>query len=267
MKTIFTNEQLQYMRDNYDKKTYREIAKELGFTEKQVRTKINTMGLTKRRKFNDGYFNNINSPNQAYWLGFIYADGYIVDNPKSATYELGMELHINDRYILEELNKDLGSQHIVQNKHGYKEFNGYSYETDSSVIRIYSKRIVKDLERYNIVPNKTNCSEFPKCNNLYFFDFLRGFCDGDGCIYVNKNNIRVQFINSNREFLEYLSQEIEQRINIHGHIYKEKEKKYRLIYFKSNDVLTLLDNMYHNKNNHFLKRKYEKFKSYYGFTA
>lgn len=267
MRTIYTNKQLQYLRDNYDKKSYREIANELGFTERQVRSKINSMGLTKRRKFNDTYFNNINSPNQAYWLGFIFADGYIVDNSRLGTYELGMELHINDRYILEELNKDLGEQHIILNKHSYKEFNGYSYETDSSVIRVYSKKIVKDLERHNIVPNKTYCSEFPKCNDLYFFDFLRGFCDGDGCIYTNDKKICVQFINSNKGFLEYLSKEIEEKINIKGHIYKEKEKKYRLSYYNPDDVLILLNNMYYNKNNHFLKRKYEKFKSYYGFTA
>lgn len=34
MKTIFTNEQLQYMRDNYDKKSYREIATQLSFSER-----------------------------------------------------------------------------------------------------------------------------------------------------------------------------------------------------------------------------------------
>ncbi len=31
----------------------------------------------KRKKYNENYFEQIDNENKAYWLGFIYADGYV----------------------------------------------------------------------------------------------------------------------------------------------------------------------------------------------
>lgn len=39
MKSIFNKEQIDYLKNNYDKKTYKELANDLGFTERQVRGK------------------------------------------------------------------------------------------------------------------------------------------------------------------------------------------------------------------------------------
>lgn len=39
-------------------------------------------------KFNEHYFDNIDSEEKAYWLGFIFADGCIMNNTK--TFELGL---------------------------------------------------------------------------------------------------------------------------------------------------------------------------------
>ena len=135
------------------------------------------------------------------------------------------------------------------------------------VLRIYSKDVVKDLEKLNVFPNKTYRSEFPICNNEYFFDFLRGFNDGDGCIHVDSSNrISVNFTNSNKDFLMYIQDEVQKRIDVIGHIYKEKDKKYRLVYCKQIDVKKLLDNLY-IRYNLCLQRKYSIYQSYYGFTA
>ena len=60
MKSIFTSKQIEYLKTNYDKMSYKEIADNLGFTERQVRGKINGLGFTKRRQFNNEYFKHIN---------------------------------------------------------------------------------------------------------------------------------------------------------------------------------------------------------------
>ena len=139
MKSIFTKEQNDYLRENYNKKSYKEIADILGFTERQIRGRINNMGLSKIRKFDKTYFKNIDSEEKAYWLGFIYADGYIVYNSNSATYELGIELNAKDDYILQKLAYNLGNVHKVEYKHNNRNFNGYNYFTDSSILRILKK--------------------------------------------------------------------------------------------------------------------------------
>lgn len=267
MKSIFTEEQNNYLRENYNKKSYKEIANELGFTERQIRGRINNMGLSKNRKFDKSYFNAINSSEKAYWLGFLYADGYIIYNSKLATYELGIELNSKDDYILKKLSENLGGVHNVEYKHSKKSFNGYDYETDSCVLRVYSKQICDDLISLNVVPNKTNSNLFPICDN-YFFDFLRGFLDGDGCIYVDhRNHIMVNFTNANDDFLFYINNKVNDLIGISGSIYKEKDKKYRLIYFRQDDIRTLLDNIYENISDSFLIRKYDIYMSYYGFAV
>lgn len=264
MKGIFSETQLDFLKNNYNRMSYKDIGNILGFTERQIRGKVNGMGLTKIRKFNDKYFNNIESPNQAYWLGFIYADGYIIQNNKNRNYELGIELQDSDIGLLEDFNNELGGVHNITLKHSKKNFNGYNYETDSCVIRIYSKRLTDDLIRLNVNQNKTNLVDFPMCNN-YFFDFLRGFNDGDGCISVNKRNyIKLQFVNSNKLFLEYIQISIKNILGINGSIYKETDKKYQLTYFRQSEVKIILDKLYENSNCQLLKRKYKIYKSYYG---
>lgn len=266
MKSIFSEEQLEFIKLNYDKMTYVEIANLFGMTDKQVRNKARKLGLSKLRKFDKRYFEIINTNNKAYWLGFIYADGYLVNNNRSK--ELGIELKFDDKYILEKFNEELGNVHKIIEKHQVKNFNNYTYETHSALLRIYSKFIYEDLIDKNILPNKTNEKLFPTCNNEYFFDFLRGFLDGDGCISLNskKNLLTVHFTNSNPEFLDYLNEKIESHLGIKGSIYKETDKKYKLYYFRKDDVKILLDKMYESSETKLI-RKYEIYKSYYGYTS
>ena len=56
MKKIFTDEQEKFMIENYLTMSYKEIGKKLGFTERQIRGRLNNMGYTKVRKINDHYF-------------------------------------------------------------------------------------------------------------------------------------------------------------------------------------------------------------------
>lgn len=212
--------------------------------------------------FDRHYFKNIDSEEKAYWLGFIYADGYICN------YELGIKLKSTDDYLLSQLAKNLGDYHKVTYRDNHKIFNGYEYDTHSCLIRIYALDIVEDLKKIGIVPNKTNSKIYPRCDE-YFFSFLKGFLDGDGCIYrnKNKNSLCVSFTNANADFLEYLNNTISQKINIKGRIYKENEKKYKLMFFRKDDVKILLDEIYSCKTDSYLTRKYEIYKSYYGFAA
>lgn len=268
MKSIFSQSDIDFLKEYYDKKQYSEIATELGYTERQIRGKINNMGLTKLRKFDKKYFHSIDTNEKAYWLGFIYADGCVICNPERRNYELSIQLNKNDDYILSKLSENIGGNHKLKYIHSRKEFNGYKYETDSCILRVYAKQIVDDLINNGVVPDKTNQRDFPECNE-YFVAFLRGFLDGDGCIYIqsNKNLIMVNFTNSNYEFLNYLNNQLKNQMNISGNMYKEKDKKYRLIIYRKKDVKILLDNIYSDLSYSYLSRKYQIYKSYYGFTA
>ena len=91
MKKIFTDEQEKFMINNYLTMSYKEIGEKLGFTERQIRGRLNNMGYTKIRKINDHYFDIIDIPLKAYLLGFIYADGWVYHNENTRNYEFGIQ--------------------------------------------------------------------------------------------------------------------------------------------------------------------------------
>ena len=193
LKRIFNDEQLQFIKENYSKMSYAEIGEELGFTERQIRGKVNGLGLTKIRKFDKYYFYTIDSPEKAYWLGFIYADGWVINNSESSNYEASIELQSGDSYILERFVSAIGGTHEIKFAHKKNEVFGKSFETDTATVRIYSKQIVSDLVRHGVVERKTYSSIFPVVNK-YFKDFLRGYYDGNGCLYINHHHSDVPAI-------------------------------------------------------------------------
>lgn len=257
MRKIFSEEQLSFIRSNYANMTYGEMSKLTLFdrlSEKQIRNKARNLGLSKIRKYDKRYFENIDSAEKAYWIGMLYADGAISKNKEKRNYETTLELHENDKYLLLQLNKALGGIHDVVDRTRDIVFNGYSYTTKTSRIRFYSKDMVEDLEKHGFSQNKTYSDMFPIVENDYFMDFLRGFMDGDGSIFIQKKSLGVTFTNSSKKFLSHLSERLKE-YDIISSIYKEKEYKYRL-HISMKDTEKALGKIYQDCENLKLKRKY-----------
>jgi hypothetical protein len=260
--SIFSREDIDYIRENYLEMTYGEIAKELGFTEKQVKGWINHNCDKKVRTFNDRYFDKIKTPNQAYWLGFIYADGYVIKRTSVRNYELGIQIQSCDIKLLEDFNNELGGVHSITYSHDEKYICGNPKIsiTDSVTLRIYSKNIVDDLIKNNVIQNKTQSPIFPIVKDDLFFDFLRGYIDGDGCIYINQDKVtasQIHITSAHDEILNYIKDKLS-LYGINSYVYKEKERKHR-IYVNHKDAIKLLDLIYYDKNVQKLNRKYEKY--------
>lgn len=254
------------MRDNFMVMQYKDIAKELGgFTERQVRAWINHNCYRKIRSFNDSYFDNISTPNQAYWLGFIYADGAVMCNAETRNYELQIELNSIDKYILEEFNQELGGKHKIKDRTRTHFICNNKKPTTSSMssLRVYSKRIVEDLIKHNVIPNKTLHNNFPIVSNELFWDFLRGYFDGDGCLYVNyespKTKSAIHITSAHREVLDYLHNILESEYDIDSRIYQETERKYRIMIFTHENIMKFLNGIYYSVDITKLNRKYEKY--------
>lgn len=132
--------------------------------------------------------------------------------------------------------------------------------TDTAYIRIYSKEIAEDLIKHKVLENKTLKAEYPIVDDDLFFDFLRGYIDGDGCIYVNKNKLthsQMHITSSHREILDYIKFKLKS-FNIKSEIYKENDMKYR-IYINYKDSIKLLDYIYYDSSLQKLERKYNKY--------
>ncbi|MBI3634373.1 MAG: hypothetical protein HY228_02015 [Candidatus Yonathbacteria bacterium] len=96
----------------------------------------------------------------------------------------------------------------------------------------------------------------------YFFDFLRGSFDGDGCFYSywdprwrSSHMFYVEFVSASKLHIDWLRSEIFDRLAVKGHIVKDGEGlTYQLKYAKK-EALEIIKKMYYNHHIVYLSRK------------
>lgn len=124
---------------------------------------------------NDNFFNNIDSHNVAYWIGFIAADGSI----SVKRNKLSFGLSIKDKEHLEKFKKTIGCNNIITERDTLST-NGKYYS--SCYLTISSKEIVSDLLTYGIEERKSykDIDFLSYIPDEYKFSFICGLFDGDG---------------------------------------------------------------------------------------
>ena len=268
--SIIKNEDdIRFIKENYLTMTYSEIGKIIGLTAEQVKSwicKHMPNREKKKRIINDDYFNKIDSRDKAYWLGFIYADGYISKHTNNTiSYEFGMKLQSVDRYILEKLNDNLGGNNLItDNDECQVVIKGVpAIRHKSSHLRVFSKNIVNNLYENGIDFNKTKSDIYPIVNDIYFLDFLRGYIDGDGWIYVRESPkvLQVGICAYGDKCLNYIKNKLFIDYNITSGVYQNLEHKYSLL-ITGQQGEKLLDMIYKDINVPMLDRKYQKYLKY-----
>lgn len=129
------------------------------------------------------------SPEMAWVLGFIFADGCIMIGPRNGGM-LSIGVGEKDLEILEKINACLESNYIIRRKATNKVT--YCYRLDIS-----KREIVDDLINLGVTPRKSKTITWPRIPDEYVWDFIRGYYDGDGSIfygkgYVDKNGFSKQ---------------------------------------------------------------------------
>lgn len=171
---------VRYYRVKYGIKSY---------TEKTNNCKSTSEGKVRRRGTTDfsdenpdnlivDYFQNIDTPDKAYWIGLLAADGCITDD-----WRVQIGLNIEDRYIIELLASCLGVAELVRERVvNHEGLLGKSKSTHSCQLRVSSKQMCLDLERQGLVPRKTRVIQISPCAFDYPTHYLRGYLDGNGSI-------------------------------------------------------------------------------------
>lgn len=127
-------------------------------------------------------------------------------------------------------------------------------------MRIFSKELVEDLIKHNILPNKTQSPIYPTVDKELFFDFLRGYIDGDGCIYYDykRNALAVHITGAHEDVFMYLQDVLKNDYGILSGIYNENTRKYRIMITGKN-AMRLLELIYKDIPAPKLERKYNKY--------
>jgi len=139
---------------------------------------------------NHNYFNTIDTANKAYFLGFLYADGCILNHNKSCNLCISISLTVTDGYILEKFKKELEFTGEVRLKpcsqHNYK---STWIKRDQKILSVTSGKLCDDLIKLGCVPCKSLILKFPTNDQVpknLMRHFIRGLFDGDGCITGTK---------------------------------------------------------------------------------
>lgn len=206
-----------------------------------------------KRKYalNQNTFRSIDTPEKAYLLGFIYADGTVSGNVMSIG-QSGDEHKILYKF------KDI----LKTNKPIYKSKKHKYHKKQPYVLSITSKKIINDLLAWGVMPAKSFKIRFPKqLNKNLMSHFIRGCFDGDGYFSIKKNRKATGFwaLCSNEKFCQDIQQELKSN-NIASNIYKNKRQKIsELRIGKFTEISKLYQLLYNNSNNLFIPRKHDKF--------
>ena len=200
----------------------------------------------------------------AYVLGFWYADGSVDYSPQIRGYYI--RVGSTDKEVVSYIKGALKSEHkiYVTPRPGNKTFY---------LLQIGSNQMFQDLATLGVVERKSNIISFPKVPKELLPDFIRGYFDGDGCVFLElsstgsyKRMITV-FTSGSKEFLSQLQSILFEEAGLTFTKIalvrnKTQSTAYQLRYSTRNS-LRLFFFLYPHKNAAFsLSRKYATFQSY-----
>lgn len=196
--------------------------------------------------FNEHYFDKIDSQDKAYWLGWLFSDGY----NQETRHTIKLQLQEKDGAILKSFKKSIGYNGPVRFTKGRQ-----------WLILLSSKHFSKTLAGLGCVQAKSLILKFPVINPQLIRHFIRGYFEGDGCISGRKEKSNYQLtIISTKDFCDVLNFELGKLIGIkklENHPNNSITKRYRIGGAKQ------ISKIYHylyNKANICLKRKRDKMK-------
>lgn len=231
---------------------------------------IDPRGGHNRYNFNEEFFTQWTTE-MAYVLGFLYADGNITDAKSSRTQYI--KFTNTEKEILIKIKSVLRAEHPIHTREPQlvRHSNGEYLSRRIFILRIGSRKVFKHLTNIGLMPNKSKSITLPSVPTDLFNHFLRGYFDGDGCVYIEPNilksgeksakRLRVTFTSGSKKYLKELDNTISANINVQkGGIYKS-QGAFNLVY-PTGTSIKLFKFMYNNTDYLFLERKYNKFQEY-----
>ena len=128
-----------------------------------------------RSRLNETVFDKIDTEEKAYWLGFLYADG----NISISGNRLEVRLADKDYHHLEKFKEFLNLETKIR--------KGTTKTYAFCHLSVRNKHLWNMLKDKGCIPRKSLVLEWPYNvikNKSLLIHFLRGYIDGDGCLYI-----------------------------------------------------------------------------------
>jgi hypothetical protein len=238
-------------------KSQKQISDELGCGLNTVRRRMKELKLGGKSKgirnyqINESVFDNINTEEKAYWLGFLLADGCIAKSAKTRR-AIKVSIQIRDKEHLLRLAKffNFNGKYIFDKRNNHERI-GFVFN---------SVRLCNKLIEYGWLEFKENGdTKILNINENLFSHLFRGYFDGDGCIsnWINKKKTwYIHIVSNNRKPLEYFNSKVPVSSVVKDRINKKSgNKTYTIKWSGLNNVRSMIGYIYDNSNI-YLKRKF-----------
>lgn len=252
----------EYLGTPKEERSLTKVGEKYGVRRQTISEHLKNMGIEvvnyqNRARLDETVFDSMDTEEQFYWLGFLYADG----NISKTGNRLELTLALKDIDHLEKFRNFLKLtteiKTVLRNGH--------------YICRLYvrNKHLWETLNNLGCVPCKSLILEFPKKeifknNKMFILHFIRGYVDGDGCLsyYWNKQhtsiNTQVSIV-STESFLNSIKKLFG---NKHGYIHNKsskdwENKAYQLTF--NGAIARKFARYLYEKATIYMQRKYEKY--------
>lgn len=196
-------------------------------------------------EYNRHIFDQIDTQEKAYWLGFILADGYLNTDKHMLRIKLGNK----DKHHLEKFIQFLnGSLDMLKSEQHNITGNTQWY------VSTYSKEIYDALSNLKIEQAKSGHEQIPPINKKYYRSFIRGLWDGDGFIRENLKGIGLV---GSYECMSFVQQHFKNILNIKPLKIYEHYNTYKIQYRSTKKAIPKIISYLYQDGDIALDRKME----------
>lgn len=187
----------------------------------------------------------IQSDFDAYLIGLLLTDGYV--------YEHGVGIDLIDEdcisFIAKQVKVNYKTYEGQEHNDGYQRNNRYR-------VLINNKKLIEQVARFGIVTNKTLNLRPPQLleeEYQYLPYIIRGIIDGDGCVYENSSNgkINIYILTASKDFADWLVKVLKERLFLQGVSLNNKKPAkdgeatlYKVEIFRERDIKKIMALVY-----------------------
>lgn len=254
-----------------EKKTYTEIGKSLSVGRKSISHWLRKGGyetdpknvrntkVSRKYPLDENVFETIDTKEKAYWLGFLYADGYVSDSKNDI--EIGLAEkdieHLNKAKLFFKTDRPLMKKVKRMNE---KEYIGYK-------LTVTSHKLKKDLINKGCTTRKSLTLKFPTEEQVpreLISHFIRGYFDGDGSVtYSNYGKQIAAEILGASDFIDGLIEWI--GFSSTKHSFNHSPSTFRIQMFGAK-AMSFYERIYEDAHT-YLDRKYIKYVNFAPSTS
>lgn len=194
------------------------------------------------------------SANFAYAIGLMVTDGCLYNDGRH------MSLTSKDSEQAEQFKLCLG----LDVKTGLKA-NGASKKKKYYHVQFGDVLFYKFLLSIGLTPAKSKTIGRVVVPDEYFFDYVRGCFDGDGCFYSywdprwrSSHMFYVEFVSASKKHIDWLQNKLYESADIKGHVVTDGKKATLQLKYAKKEALVLIKKMYYNRDVVCLSRKKSK---------